>query len=250
MGRMADPPLAPVYVDSEPVMLMGDPRPAVAKAVAASGRNPARVRVRLQDREEGTAIPLELEDVLDRTEVPTRPIYLTTVEGDPDLDAPELAAKAARIGSGSGGASQFSVGGGAGPGPGVSGQGNAAGSLQSAYSRTGTDTAGPGMLPQEGEAGFGSGAGKGTSSGAPQSGKTAPAPSRMAAGLEDPFGKEGLAGKADGTAPAPPEPSGLGASRPVRATAPSGTASDAKEDEGGEREPAPEAGTQENGDRS
>lgn len=234
---MPDHPLAPVYLDNEPVALPGEARPQVAQVLAARGRSPDAVDVLLLDEwGADTGTRLDPEDVLDRTAA-VRPIYLTTFgredagpdagsgEGVPDL--PGVGAAAARIGSGSGGASQFGQG--RQPGeppprpptprettaPGVSGQGNAAGSAQSAYSRTGTDTLGPGMIRQEAPGGFGSGTGKGTSSGARESGKPAPA-SRMAAGLEDPFGKEGLRGpqgeakSIDPSLPAARAPSGTG----------------------------------------
>jgi hypothetical protein len=209
---MESPRLAPVYLDDEPVALPDDPRPRVAVVLAAGGRRPEGVAVVLQQGR-GTGVRVGPDEVLVRTQEPTRPIYLTTMER--------------------GGVAQVAEA------PGVSGQGNAAGSLQSAYSRTGTDTAEPGMIGQEAQAdGFGSGAGKGASSGARESGKATP--SRMAAGLEDPFGREGLNGKVDGAGG-----SVLGASRPVRqvpkrATGPSGTGSEAERAEANEPEPEPE----------
>ncbi|MEA3203490.1 MAG: hypothetical protein QOI63_1165 [Thermoplasmata archaeon] len=202
---MESPPLAPVYLDNEPVGLHDDPRPRVAAVLAASGRPPEHFAVLWRQDQEGDAGALiGLEEVLDRTEAPTVAIYLTTVAPETDADLEGEVES----------------------GPGVSGEGNEAGSLQSAYSRTGTDTAGPGMIAQEADAaGFGSGAGKGASSGARESGKATPATpsaedgrSRMAAGLEDPFGKEGLSGKVD-------KP-GLGVTSPVRPRAASGTGSE------------------------
>ncbi|HUR64553.1 MAG TPA: hypothetical protein VM241_08745 [Candidatus Thermoplasmatota archaeon] len=229
-----------MYLDNEPVGLLGDPRPQVAKVLAAGGHAFERVDVLLlEGRDDAKGIRLDPEDVLDRTEQPTRAIYLTIVEraGDGDgleLDAAEgVGAVAARIGSGTGGASQFGQGNGP-PldlGPGVSGEGNERGGPQSAYSRTGTDTAEPGMTEQDAQAaGFGSGAGKGTSSGARESGKPTTGRSRMAAGLEDPFGKEGLTKPTEAAQdPQPVDgPSGLGASNPVRVVGRSGTASEAE----------------------
>ncbi|MCA1819237.1 MAG: hypothetical protein LC620_04170, partial [Halobacteriales archaeon] len=169
-----------------------------------------------------------LQDVLDRTQEPTRPIYLTCVErgADLDLDVAEEATgpEAARV-----------IPGDSGP-PDGGEEEDWIGSLGSPYARTGTDTAEPGMARQDAEqAGFGSGAGEGTSHGSRESGKATAARSRMAAGLEDPFGREGLHGKApqpEGT----PEPSGLGATRPVRAIARSGTGSEAGADVGADVE--------------
>lgn len=187
--------LAPVYLDDRPVLLMGDPRPNVGKVMAASGKRTARAGVvRLPGPGDAQGVPMGLGDVLDRTEEPTVPIYLTTVEPDSLPGAAEGIADVA---------SQF----GQGRGPG----------LGSAYGRTGTDTAGPGMPPQEGEAeGFGSGAGKATLPGAAAPRQPAPTPpgERMAATLEGRFGREGFEGKA--------EPEGTAAS-----TGPSGTASEA-----------------------
>ncbi|HUR62226.1 MAG TPA: hypothetical protein VM286_07690 [Candidatus Thermoplasmatota archaeon] len=189
---MTPPTLAPIYLDNQPVSLLGDPRPQVAKVVAAMGKHPERFDVRRLDSPAGSGLLVDLEDILDRTAEPTKPIYLTTIEKETGLEDPgEGAAEVA------------------GPGtapstlPGVSGQGNSAGSAQSAYSRTGTDTAEPGMVGD-----FGSGAGKGISSMTPQSGKSTPStptPGLPAAAgpsapkavpdIDPAFGKEGLHGK-------------------------------------------------------
>jgi hypothetical protein len=222
---MESPPLAPVYLDNQPVSLMGDPRPRVAKVVAASGRPAGSYDVvLLEDEADRSGVLVGLEDVLDRTQEPTRPIYLTCVERDADLDldVAEEATEptAARVIPGASGP----------PDRGGEEEEEWIGSLGSPYARTGTDTAEPGMARQDAEqAGFGSGAGEGTSHGSRESGKATAARSRMAAGLEDPFGREGLHGKA----PHPeetPEPSGLGAIRPVRAIGRSGTVSEAGAD--------------------
>jgi len=203
-----------VYLDDQPVGLADDPRPQVAQVLAASGRSPTSVKVRQLDSHEGhDSRQLALEEYLDRAAEPTRPIYLTTeavtVDQSP-VDAP-LVADAGLNGPARYAGERASGAFGQGPevlpgevsteapaaSPGVSGEGNARGSLQSAYSRTGTDTAEPGMT--EPRAGFGSGTGKGTSSGARESGKSsvpaASAPAATAVDLNGPFGREGLAGK-------------------------------------------------------
>ncbi|HEX2066734.1 MAG TPA: hypothetical protein VHI93_07975 [Candidatus Thermoplasmatota archaeon] len=174
---METPPLAPVYLDNEPVPLPAEPRPRVAQVAAAAGKPPDRFAIlRLDGPGGAVGVQVGPDEVLDRTLDPAQAIHLAAV------------ARAAPVAAPAGGSRAFGQGphGVEGLSPGVSGEGNEAGSLQSAYSRTGTDTAGPGMAEQE-------------------------ARRRMAAGLEDPFGKEGLSGKVDG------EPSGLGATRPVRA---------------------------------
>lgn len=211
---MESPPLAPVYLDNERVRLRGAAHPRVREVVAASGRAADRFDVvLLRDGaapDAGTLVGPD--DVLDRTNEPTRPIYLTCVERDADLDldVAEEGAEERRVH------------------PSYSGPPPGGESLGSPYARTGTDTAEPGMTGQEArQAGFGSGAGEGTSSGPRESGKAIPsapsARSRMAAGLEDPFGREGLHGKAPpGRASRPSRRS----SRGRQATAPSGTGSE------------------------
>ena len=74
--------LAPVYLDDARVQLQGDPRPAVAKIVAASGK-PAPsdsriVRVSAPGVTEGDT--LQLEDVIERAEQGA-PVYLRVVPG-------------------------------------------------------------------------------------------------------------------------------------------------------------------------
>lgn len=172
--------LAPVYLDNQPVRLMGDPSPQVAKVIAAMGKHPERFDVRRLDSPlDAPGNVVDLEDILDRTAEPTKPIYLTTVEKASGLEGTTY--ESAETPSDA---------------PGVSGQGNAAGSPQSAYSRTGTDTAEPGMVGD-----FGSGAAQGISSMT-----SAPTPNALPdpANAESPqavpalvgdFGKEGLHGK-------------------------------------------------------
>jgi hypothetical protein len=181
------PTLAPVYLDNQPVSLMGDPRPHVAKVVAAMGKHPERFDVRRLDSPTDSGNVVDLEDVIDRTTEPTKAIYLTTVEKGGDLEASDYESAQPSPTASPAGAT------------GVSGQGNAAGSAQSAYSRTGTDTAEPGMVGD-----FGSGAGKGISSMTPQSGKSDPTPTaapsdpvppKSVPALVGEFGKEGLHGK-------------------------------------------------------
>lgn len=208
---MESQPLAPVYLDNEPVRLSGEPRPRVAQVVAASGRAVGSVDVvLLASGDDEGGVLVDLNDVLDRTQEPTKAIHLTCVERGGDLDPAEDAAEPpVRPGAFSG------------PPPGGE-------SLGSPYSRTGTDTAQPGMAQQDArQAGLGGGAGEGSGSQEPG----APTRSRMAAGLEDPFGREGLHGKAEHPDEPEPEPSGLGASRPVRAIGRSGTGSGAEKSE-------------------
>ena len=72
--------LAPVFLDDQPVGLMGDPRPRVAKVVLAGGKRPESVRVlRGTSRDDKDAQPVALEDILDRTVEPTVPIYLRSI---------------------------------------------------------------------------------------------------------------------------------------------------------------------------
>jgi hypothetical protein len=229
---MPPQPLAPVYLDDEPVSLLGDPRPQVSKVLAASGREAGQVRVRrLEDEQDHDGIAVALDAFLDRTTEPTKPIYLTTAE-PPTTRGATGQGGAAASDAGLNGPQQF-VGDratgafGQGPAaplaepPGVSGQGNARGSAQSAYSRTGTDTAQPGMATPAED--FGIGTGKGTSSGARESGKPTAeaAPAGPLPSLEEPFGREGLHGKQgmgpmelrgpEGTARGPgTDPSGTG----------------------------------------
>lgn len=74
------PTLATVYLDKEPVGLMGDPMPLVSKIVVAGGKRPDAVQVlrgRFADDERGR--PLRLDETIDRTAEPTVPIYLVCV---------------------------------------------------------------------------------------------------------------------------------------------------------------------------
>lgn len=75
---MRTPALSTVYVDNQPVGLMGDPFPPVAKILAAVGRHAELVRVeRVPSSSAARGTPVALEDVIDRTLAPTQPIYLT-----------------------------------------------------------------------------------------------------------------------------------------------------------------------------
>lgn len=81
--HMKTPTLAPVYLDNEPVSLMGDPKPQVSKVIAATGKRPEKFDIKLlhsQTDTEGKQI--DLDYVIDRTEEPAKPIYLTCVEKD------------------------------------------------------------------------------------------------------------------------------------------------------------------------
>lgn len=77
---MKIPTLATVYLDNEPVGLMGDPRPRVSKIVVAGGKQPGLVQVlRSGSPGDSHGKPVGLEDIIDRTVEPTVPIYLTCV---------------------------------------------------------------------------------------------------------------------------------------------------------------------------
>src|SRR5687767_9281867 len=77
---MMDEKLSVVYLDNQPIGLMEDPRPIVAKVVVASGKVPEDVRV-LRGASpgdmEGTYV--RSDDVIDRTTDPETPIYLISV---------------------------------------------------------------------------------------------------------------------------------------------------------------------------
>lgn len=76
---MKTPALATIYLDDERVGLMGDPMPRVSKIVAAVGKRPDSVHVlRVQSAHDLRGQPVRLDDVIDRTAEPTRPIYLTS----------------------------------------------------------------------------------------------------------------------------------------------------------------------------
>lgn len=77
---MTSPNLKPVFLDNQNVGLMGDPKPKVAKVVAATGKKPENFRVTLLQSEkdtQGKAVALDF--VLDRTLEPGKPIYLLSV---------------------------------------------------------------------------------------------------------------------------------------------------------------------------
>jgi hypothetical protein len=85
---MKTPALATVYLDNERVGLMGDPMPRVSKVVAALGKRPDSVHVlRVQSPHDLKGQPVGLEDVIDRTAEPTRPIYLTSKPKAPTAGA-------------------------------------------------------------------------------------------------------------------------------------------------------------------
>jgi hypothetical protein len=73
--------LSTVYLDHERIGLMGDPRPFVAKIVAAAGRSldVRVVRTRAPGDVHGT--PLQLDDIIDRTADPAKPVYLVSRPG-------------------------------------------------------------------------------------------------------------------------------------------------------------------------
>ncbi|MEK6976235.1 MAG: hypothetical protein AABY18_07825 [Candidatus Thermoplasmatota archaeon] len=75
---MRTPALSTIYLDNERISLMGDPRPVVAKILAAGGRTPDSVIVeRNASSTPSRGTPLGLADVVDRTAEPTKAIYLT-----------------------------------------------------------------------------------------------------------------------------------------------------------------------------
>ncbi len=72
--------LARVYLDNEPVALMADPKPQLAKILAAAGRAGDAVHVlRLRSPHDADGRRLRLGGVLDRTEAAHVPIYLRSV---------------------------------------------------------------------------------------------------------------------------------------------------------------------------
>lgn len=88
------PALATVYLDDQPVGLMGDPKPRVAKVVAAGGKRPGSVQVRralTPDDAKGRVV--QMDDIIDRTAVPTEPIYLLSrpIPGAPPVVPPHAA---------------------------------------------------------------------------------------------------------------------------------------------------------------
>lgn len=83
-------PLSSVYLGRERVTLLGDPRPAVSKILAASGTDPEGLQVRrvqAPEDEEGQVLPLD--KVIDRTAQPTVPVYLVIAPAQADRRRPE-----------------------------------------------------------------------------------------------------------------------------------------------------------------
>ncbi|MFA5945005.1 MAG: hypothetical protein WC876_11140 [Candidatus Thermoplasmatota archaeon] len=73
--------LAPIFVNNERVTLQGEPRPAVAKIVAASGKSAEKVQVvRLKRQTDSNGRPMQLDDVIDRTQQADSPVYLKFLE--------------------------------------------------------------------------------------------------------------------------------------------------------------------------
>jgi len=75
---MKTPTLSPVYVDDEPVSLMGDPRPSIAKIIAATGRDPKAHK--LHESGDGPDLhgpALDPNLVVDRLEDPKRALYFS-----------------------------------------------------------------------------------------------------------------------------------------------------------------------------
>lgn len=76
--------LSTVYLDRQRVGLMGDPKPMVAKVVIAGGRLPAEVQVERSQSPDVAGTPVDLEEIIDRTADPAKPIYLTCRARGPD----------------------------------------------------------------------------------------------------------------------------------------------------------------------
>lgn len=100
---MKAPTLALVYLDGEPVNLMGDPRPSAAKVVASTGKRADDYFVKMVDADGkdidpdthkavDTAFILAPARVIDRTEEPTKAIYLATVPRSPQVPPPSAKA--------------------------------------------------------------------------------------------------------------------------------------------------------------
>lgn len=93
---MKTPALSTVYVDGVRIGLMGDPRPLVAKAVAAAGRTLDVRVVRKRTLDDG-GVTVHLDDFIDRTADPAKPIYLvctpnlrpTAADGTTPADMPK-----------------------------------------------------------------------------------------------------------------------------------------------------------------
>lgn len=85
---MKTPALATVYLDNASVGLMGDPHPLVSKIVVAGGKHPGSVQVlRTQSATDQKGKPVRMDDVIDRTAEPTRPIYLRSRPNATAVDA-------------------------------------------------------------------------------------------------------------------------------------------------------------------
>lgn len=89
LPAMKTPALATVYLDDASVGLMGDPRPRVSKILAAGGKQPGTVQVvRTQSAHDKKGEAVGMEDVIDRTLEPTRPIYLRSRPNAVSVEAP------------------------------------------------------------------------------------------------------------------------------------------------------------------
>ncbi len=73
--------LSPVFLDNRPVYLIDEPRPQVLTILRATGARPSELEIsRVRSPAEKGGTHLHLEDVLDRTEDPVKPIYLVSRE--------------------------------------------------------------------------------------------------------------------------------------------------------------------------
>lgn len=87
---MKTPALATVYLDNANVGLMGDPRPRVSKILAAGGKQPGTVQVvRAYSANDPKGEPVGMEDIIDRTADPARPIYLRCRPNAVSVQAPD-----------------------------------------------------------------------------------------------------------------------------------------------------------------
>lgn len=84
---MKTPALATIYLDLARIDLMGDPRPHLFKVVIAAGKDPEALQVvRKQAPDDDHGLPVQAEEILDRTADPAQPIYLMSKPlGRPDL---------------------------------------------------------------------------------------------------------------------------------------------------------------------
>jgi hypothetical protein len=220
---MKTPTLAPVYLDNEPVSLMGDPKPQVSKVVAATGKRPEKFDIKLLTSESDTqGETVALDYVIDRTEEPAKAIYLTAVEKESDSLGAEGAEGGKSTGFGSSWGSSKGSGnsGNAGfgktgstpgnqpaqPMKGGSGQGNQGfGSGSATPSNQGTSTQGQGSYGQ----GKGLSGGVGTSSqtaagktqnlGSKPSGQKATQSGKTGGGSEDEWPVQGGSGNKSGS---------------------------------------------------